>query len=57
MDKKEIERISQLARKEKAVGLSPDEKEEQKTLRERYIKAIRNNLECQLQGIKPPKKQ
>ncbi len=51
MDKKEIERISELARKEKASGLSDAEKAEQKNLRERYIKAIRNNLEYQLQGM------
>ena len=46
-----LERINELARKEKAYGLTPEEKEEQAVLRAEYIAAIRRNLRAQLDNI------
>ena len=39
-----IDRINELARKSKSVGLTEDEKAEQAKLRAEYIKLFRNNL-------------
>lgn len=43
MDKKRIDRINELARKSKALGLTPEEKEEQTRLRQEYIEEYRQN--------------
>lgn len=51
MDEKKIERINELARKKKSVGLTPEEQEEQAILRREYIDAYRANLESQLKSI------
>ena len=51
MDQKSINRINELARKAKTVGLTPEEKEEQKKLRTEYIAVIRMNLRAQLDNI------
>ena len=51
MDQKSIDRINELARKAKTVGLTPEEKEEQKILRTEYIAVIRMNLRAQLDNI------
>ena len=51
MDQKSIDRIKELARKAKTVGLTPEEKEEQKKLRTEYIAVIRMNLRAQLDNI------
>ena len=51
MDQKTIDRINELARKSKSVGLSQEEKEEQARLRQEYIAAIRGNLRTQLDRI------
>lgn len=51
MDQKTIDRINELARKSKSVGLSQEEKEEQAGLRQEYIAAIRGNLRTQLDRI------
>ena len=51
MDQKSIDRINELARKAKTVGLTPEEKEEQKKLRTEYIAVIRMNLRAQLDNI------
>lgn len=51
MDQKTIDRINELARKSKRVGLTPKEKDEQKRLRQEYIAAIRGNLRAQLDSI------
>lgn len=51
MDQKNIDRINELARKSKSVGLSQEEKEEQARLRQEYIAAIRGNLRAQLDRI------
>lgn len=51
MKQEYIDRINILAKKSKEQELTPEEKEEQKTLREAYIKAVKNNFEYQLQEL------
>lgn len=51
MDKKKIARINELAKKSKSKGLSENEKEEQKALREEYLSAIRKSFKAQLDNI------
>ena len=46
-----IQRINELARKAKAEGLPPAEKEEQQKLRREYIAAVKMNLRTQLDNI------
>ena len=46
-----IQRINELARKAKAEGLTPAEKEEQRKLRREYIAAVKMNLRTQLDNI------
>lgn len=46
-----IQRINELARKAKAEGLTPAEKEEQQRLRREYIEAVKMNLRAQLDNI------
>lgn len=46
-----IQRINELARKAKAEGLTPAEKEEQQRLRREYIEAVKMNLRSQLDNI------
>ncbi len=47
-----IERINELAHKQKGEGLNEEEKEEQKLLRQKYIAAIKGNLKAQLDNIR-----
>lgn len=51
MDKKKIERISELSRKQRSVGLNDEELKEQKQLREEYLESIRNNFRSVLDNI------
>ena len=44
----DVKRINELAKKQKEVGLTEEEKLEQQKLRRAYIDAIRNNIVCQL---------
>ncbi|MBE6038047.1 MAG: DUF896 domain-containing protein [Anaerofustis stercorihominis] len=44
MLKEKIERINELARKKKTVGLTPEELEEQAVLRKEYIEMWRGNV-------------
>lgn len=46
-----INRINELAKKSKTVGLTEAEKEEQQKLRQAYIQAFRRNLRSQLNNI------
>ncbi len=51
MNNIDIDRINTLYHKSKAVGLTPEEAEEQKRLRKAYIQAIRRNLRGSLDNI------
>ena len=51
MDKKKIERINELARKKKTVGLTAEEQAEQASLRKEYLDGYRENLKAMLDGI------
>lgn len=51
MDQKGINRINELARKAKTVGLNAEEKEEQAALRKEFIASFRMNLRSQLDNI------
>ena len=46
-----IKRINELARKAKAQGLTPEEAQEQKRLRQEYLDSVRKNLVSQLENM------
>lgn len=50
--KKRIARINELARKNKTVGLSEEEKKEREILRKEYLEVFKKNFENQLKNIK-----
>ena len=52
MEKEQIERINELARKKKTVGLTGAEVEEQAALRAQYLKEFRANMEATLQAVR-----
>lgn len=52
MEHEQIERINELARKKKTVGLTADELEEQARLRAQYLKEFRANLEDTLSRVR-----
>ncbi len=47
-----IQRINELAKKQRSEGLTPEEKEEQKLLRQEYLAVFRQNFRQQLDSIK-----
>ena len=51
MDKKQIDRINELARKKKAEGLTEEELAEQAELRQQYLAEWRENTRAMLDGI------
>ena len=51
MNQKRLDRINELARKHKAEGLTEEEKQEQKKLREEYLAEFRKNFRGQLDSI------
>lgn len=51
MEQAKIDRINVLARKSKAEGLTPQEKEEQAALRKEFLESVRRNLRSQLDNI------
>lgn len=51
MDKAKLDRISELSRKERSKGLTAEEKQEQKLLREEYLRVIRENFRKTLDNI------
>ncbi|MBQ9354319.1 MAG: DUF896 domain-containing protein [Clostridia bacterium] len=51
MEQKKIDRINFLAKKQKAEGLTEEEKEEQKVLRREYIDAFKESLVSQFESI------
>ncbi len=50
MDSKKIDRINELARKQKSVGLTEEEKVEQAVLRREYIDSFKASLVSQLEN-------
>ncbi|MBE6769609.1 MAG: DUF896 domain-containing protein [Ruminococcaceae bacterium] len=51
MTKEKIDRINALARKQKAEGLTEEEKAEQAALRREYIDSFKRDLESQLNNM------
>lgn len=51
MEKKDIDRINELARKKKNVGLTSAELEEQARLRRQYIDEFKENLKSTLDQV------
>lgn len=51
MDKKKIERINALSKKQRSEGLDEAEKKEQAKLRAEYLQMIRANFRAQLENI------
>ena len=51
MEKKDIERINELARKKKTVGLTVSELEEQQHLRQAYLDEFKANLKATLDQV------
>ncbi len=51
MDQKKVDRINELARKQKAEGLTDAEKAEQAALRREYIEAYKQSLVSQLDNM------
>ncbi len=52
LDPKKIERINELARKKKTVGLTQAEQDEQLLLRQEYLEAFRGGMRNQIEGLK-----
>ena len=48
MEQSRIDRINELAKKAKTVGLTPEEDAERAQLRQEYLAAVRQNLRAQL---------
>lgn len=51
MTDEKLQRINALARKQREIGLTPQEQEEQKRLRQEYIAAFRGDLKRQLDSL------
>ena len=51
MTQEKIDRINELARKQRTIGLSLEEKAEQQALRDEYRRGVINNLKSQLDDI------
>ena len=51
MEDTKIKRINQLAKKSREQGLTPEEKQEQQTLRQEYIHAFRQSMIAQLDSL------
>ena len=52
LDSKKIERINELARKKKTVGLTQVEQDEQLLLRQEYLEAFRGGMRNHIEGLK-----
>ena len=52
LDPKQIERINELARKKKTVGLTQVEQDEQLLLRQEYLEAFRGGMRNHIEGLK-----
>lgn len=56
LSEEKLSRINYLARKAREEGLTDEEKEEQRLLREEYLKNFRESFKRQLESIKVIKK-
>ncbi|EUJ17236.1 DUF896 domain-containing protein [Listeria aquatica] len=52
LEKAKIDRINELSRKKKTEGLTADEKIEQETLREEYVKSFRSHMRQTIENTK-----
>lgn len=52
LEKSRLDRINELAKKAKTEGLTPEEKAEQKVLREAYLENFRANFKKQIKRVK-----
>lgn len=52
MEKKKMDRINELYKKQKIEGLTDEEKIEQSLLREEYLNAVRKNFRSTMKTIK-----
>ena len=52
LDSKKIERINELARKKKTVGLTQVEQDEQLLLRQEYLEVFRGGMRNHIEGLK-----
>lgn len=52
LEKNKIDRINELARKDKQEGLSKEEKEERELLRKEYLANFRSHFKSRLENIK-----
>lgn len=50
--REQINRINELAKKQKEAGLTEEEKKEQEILRKLYIESLKDSLRSQLKNIK-----
>ncbi|RKQ37566.1 DUF896 domain-containing protein [Oceanobacillus halophilus] len=51
LSKEKLNRINELAKKSKNEGLSNNEKEEQRSLREEYLKNVRKSFKNQMKSM------
>ena len=51
MKQEKIDRINELAIKQKSIGLTEEEKKEQADLRKEYLEAIRESMRANLNNI------
>lgn len=51
MKQSKIQRINELAKKSKTVGLTQEEILERNALRQEYVECFRNNLQCTLDSV------
>lgn len=51
MTKEKIDRINELAKKAKTLGLSSQEKAEQQSLRKEYLESVKSNFKKELDNI------
>ena len=52
LDPKKIERINELARKKKKVGLTQAEQDEQLLVRQEYLESFRGGMRNHIEGLK-----
>ncbi len=52
MEHEQVERINELARKSRTIGLTEAEQKEQQELRAQYLREFRANMEATLQNVR-----